>query len=258
MTLATLLEKAYGSFSVKPFEAVLWALCEDLRVKIRVKDTANRGWVQIDVSGEDEAVALRLLDREIGLAPISMGESVRSSALRGKVVDSIKSKAELRVDLGLPDAEIHNAAIPLWRLQAQLGDGKKIPLQRLIELFCLFEFAPVSIRIVGYASCDKGVYEAELSEVQLSRFSGWINSNLDRLIVSGANRRQVEKAIERAHHFRDIFEVETLGPLEHALLCKLGTDAVGLFPKLGPHLAAANLAPFSPRKIKLLIERSSL
>ena len=258
MTVATLLEKAYGSFSTRSFEAVLLALCQDLRVKVRVQGTADRRWIQIEVSGEDEAVALRLLDREIGLAPISEERIERFSAFRGKVVDSTKSKTGLRVDVGLLDPEIHDAVIPLWRLQAQLGDGKKIPLQRLIELFCLFDFAPVSIKIVGDLSCEKGVYEAELSEVQLSKFSGWLNSNLDRLIVLGASRKEVERAIERTHHFRDVFEIETLGPLEHALLCKLGTDAVGLLPKLGPYLAVANLAPFSPRKIKQLIERPSL
>ncbi len=258
MTLATLLEKAYGSFSTRSFEAVLLSLCEGLRVKVGVKGTADRGWIQIEVSGEDEAVALRLLDREIGLAPISMERPVGFSVLRGRVVDSTKSKTELHVDVGLLDPEIHDAAIPLWRLQAQLGDGKKIPLQRLIELFCLFEFAPVSIRIVGDLSGEEGVYEAELSEAQLSKFSGWLSSNLDGLIVLGASRKEVERAIERTHHFRDVFEIETLGPLEHALLCKLGTDAVGLLPKLGPYLAAANLAPFSPRKIRQLIERSSL
>jgi hypothetical protein len=77
-------------------------------------------------------------------------------------------------------------------------------------------------------------------------------------MVYGANSKEVVNAVERAYHFRDVSQIETLGPLEHALSCKLGTDAVGLVPKLGPHLAAANLAPFSPRKIKQLIDRPSL
>jgi hypothetical protein len=162
------------------------------------------------------------------------------------------------VDVGLSDSGIYDAFVPLWRLQAQLGDGKKMPLQRLIELFCLFDFMPLSIRIMSDLKHEKGVYEAELSEDQLSRFSGWLNSNLDRLMVFGASRSEVVNAVERAHHFRDVSQIETLGPMEHALLCKLGTDAVGLVPKLGPYLTAADLAPFSPRKIKQLIERPSL
>jgi hypothetical protein len=162
------------------------------------------------------------------------------------------------VDVGLPDSEFSVSFIPLWRLQAQLGDGKKMPLQHLIELFCLFDFVPVSVRIVSDFSREKRAYEAEFSEAQLSRFSDWLKSNLDRVIVLGASRKDVEWAIEKTRHLRDVFEIETLGPLEHALLCKLGTDAVGLLPKLGPYLAASNLAPFSPRKIKQLIDRPSL
>ena len=252
MTVATLLEKAYGSFSIKSFEAMLLSLCEGLRVKVRVHGTSSRGWVQIEVCGEDEAVALRLLDREVGLAPASAEGIGRFSVLRGKVVDPAKSKTELLVDVGLPVSGASGSFIPLWRLQAQLGDGKKVPLQRLIELFCLFDFVPVSVRIVSDLSCEKGAYEAEFSEVQLSRFSNWLDSNLDRVIVLGASRKDVEWAIERTHHLRDVFEIETLGLLEHALLCKLGTDAVGLLPKLGPYLAASSLAPFSPRKIRQL------
>ena len=258
MTVATLLEKAYGSFSIKSFETMLLSLCEGLRAKVRVQGTSSRGWVQIEMSGEDEAVALRLLDREIGLAPVSAEGIGRFSVLRGKIVDSARSETELYVDVGLPVSGSSRSYIPLWRLQAQLGDGKKMPLQRLIELFCLFDFMPVSVRIVSDLSREKGAYEAEFSEVQLSRFSDWLSSNLDRLIVFGAGRKDVEWAIERAHHSRDVFEIETLGPLEHALLCKLGTDAVGLMPKLGPYLAVASLAPFSPRKIKQLIDRPTL
>jgi len=258
VTVATLLEKAYGSFSTRSFETALRTVLGDLRVKVGVQGASLRGWIQINVSGEDEAVALRLLDREIGLAPASAEKVERFSVFRGKIVDSAKSRTELYVDVGLFDSGIYDAFVPLWRLQAQLGDGKKIPLQRLVELFCLFDFAPLSIKIVGDLRHEKGVYEAELSEDQLSKFSGWLNSNLDRLIAFGATRSEVVRAVERAHHFRDVSQIDSFGPMEHALLCKLGTDAVGLVPKLGPHLTSANLAPFSPRRIKQLIDRPSL
>jgi len=59
-------------------------------------------------------------------------------------------------------------------------------------------------------------------------------------------------------HGRDAVRVESLGLLEHALICKLGTDAVGLVPKLGPHMPTAVLAPFSPRRIRQAINRPFL
>jgi hypothetical protein len=40
-----------------------------------------------------------------------------------------------------------------------------------------------------------------------------------------------------------------LGVLEQVVLCKLGTDAVGLIPTLGRYFKSAVLVPFSPKKI---------
>ena len=71
MPTVTLLEKVYGSFSPETFEHVFSSLCKGLKVKLRVVGETNRGWVQIEVSGEDEIAALHFLDREIGLAPVS-------------------------------------------------------------------------------------------------------------------------------------------------------------------------------------------
>jgi len=250
VTATTLLEKAYGSFSPQSLETMLSFMCKDLKVKIRVKSKTIRDWVQIEVTGEDESVALRLLDQEIGLAPTSTEEVRKSSNLRGKVIESNKSTAELHIDVGVFAPTICDAIVPLPRLQAQLADGKNLSLQRLIQLFCLYDFAPLHIKIVADLNAEKGLWEAELSETQLSQFSGWLRSNLDRLTVLGASRREVEEVVEKSKHFRDILKIETLGLYEHAMACKLGTDAVGLIPKLGPYLRRARFAPFSPRKIK--------
>ncbi len=258
MTTATLLEKAYGTLSARRFEATISALCKGLRVKISVRGTANAGWIQIDVTGEDEAVALKLLDREIGMAPASAENVGRFSTVRGKIVDARESKTELHVDIGVFEPRNYCAAIPSWRLRAQLSDGVKLPFERLTELFCLSDFVPIGIRILEELNREKGFWEAELSEGQLSRFSEWCKSNLDRLIVVGASRNEVEAAVERARHFRDVIKIEPLGLFEYAVLCKLGTEAVGLIPRLGPFLSVANLVPFSPRSIKEVVKRPSL
>jgi len=258
LTAITLLEKAYGSFSIKSFEAILSSLCKDLKAEVKIKGKTTRDWVQIEVMGEDESVALRLLDREIGLTPVSIEKIGKFSVLRGKVVDSGRWEDELHVDIGVFAPRVYDAFIPLWRLRAQLADGRNLSLQRLIEMFCLSDFAPLKIKLVSELNVEEGSWEAELSEEQLSKFSDGLTANLDRLMVLGANRKEVEVAVEKARHFRDVVRIETLGPLEHAIICKLGTDAVGLTPKLGPYMRAAYLAPFSPRKIKQVIGIPSL
>ncbi|MFQ6080060.1 MAG: DUF2110 family protein [Candidatus Bathyarchaeia archaeon] len=258
MQRVTLLEKVYGPISSKTLEPTLLSLCKGLKVGLKVVGETSRGWVQIEVSGEDETVALRYLDQRVGLAPASLDELKRFSTVRGKVVSSGKSRNELYVDIGVSSPRICDAAIPLQSLQAQLADGKKLPLQRIIELFCLYDHLPLEVKIVGHVDAQNERVVAVLSEAQLSQITRWIRSNLDRLIVLGALTSHVERAIKASKHGRDIIKIERLGLLEHAIVCKLGTQAIGLIPKLGLRVPTATLAPFCPRKIQQLTNRSFL
>ncbi len=255
MPTITLLEKVYRSFGQQLFQARLASLCKDLKVEAKVAGRTGRGWVQVELTGEDQKVALGFLDREIGLAPVSIDKVKRFSTIKGKVIFAGEKEQDLSVDIGVYSPRVYDATISLERLQAQLADGKKLPLRRVIELFCLYDLMPLHVKITSDAKPEHEQVEAELSEAQFSQFVQWINSSLDRLIVLGATVSQVEQAITVSGHNRDIIRVETLGLLEHAVICKLGTDAIGLMPKLGPHLYKAILAPFSPRKIRQAITR---
>ena len=253
MPVATLLEKVYAPFSPKMFEPTLASLCEELRVRLAVAGKTDRGWLQIDVSGEDETAALNFLDRKIGLAPVYTDTLEKFSTMKGRIFTPNRGRVNLYVDVGIFSPQTIDAAIGLRTLHVQLADGKRLPLKRLTELFCLRENFPLEVKIVGSPDVQKGYVEAELSEAQRSHIIEWAMSSLDRLIVLGARFSDVEDAIERSKHGRDIIKIESLGLLEHAVECKLGTDAVGLIPKLGPLLSTATLVPFSPRKIRQLI-----
>jgi len=257
-TTVTLLQKAYGSFSPRVFQSMISSLCMGLKVEVKYRGKRERHWVEVEVSGEDEAVALQLLNREIGLAPASLDNVERFSALRGRVVSSAKNETELVVDVGVFYPRICDAAVPLQTLQAQLADGKKLALPSLIKLYCLHENMPLQVKIVEKGDVNGDLMKAELIEPQLSKFSAWIRSSLDRLIILGAWLSDVERAVELSRHGRDVVRIESLGLLEHALTCKLGTDAVGLVPKLGPHMPTAVLAPFSPRRIRQVVDRQFL
>jgi len=258
MPTVTLLEKVYGSLPPETFEQKFSSLCKGLKVKLKVVGKTNRGWVQIEASGEDEIVALRFLEQEMGLAPVSADNLKKFSVVRGRVVFSGKSKKEIYVDIGVFSPEIYDAILPLQKLQVQLADGKKLPLQRLIELFCFYDNLPLKVKIVEDIDVQKNWVEAELSEAQLSQITSWIRSSFDRLVVLGAFFSDVDGAVKMSKHFRDVIRIESLGMLEQVVLCKLGTDAVGLIPKLGRFLPDAVLVPFSPRKIRQLVDRPFL
>lgn len=249
MPTITVLEKLYGSVSPETFANLYSSLVSGLNAQLRFAGTTNREWIQLEVSGEDETAALSLLDREVGLAPASLADLEKFSVTQGKVVFSGKSKEELYVDLGVVSPNVLDAAVSEKRLRAQLADGKELPLQRLVELFCLYDNVPVEVKIVEDVEGKSKIVEALLSEAQLSLFKSWVRYRFDRLIILGSLFSDVERAVNLSRHSRDIIKTESLGVLEQVVLCKLGTDAVGLIPKLGRYLKSAVLVPFSPKKI---------
>jgi len=258
MSIVTLLEKVYGTLPPDSFEPFFSSLCEGLKVRLRIVGKTNRGWVQVDVSGEDEDVAMRFLDQKIGLAPVSLSNLEKFSLLKGRIVASEVKKDNLRVDVGVFSPQPIDATIPLQTLQVQIADGKSFSIKQLIDLFCFYVNLPLEVKVVSDVSSESESIEAVLSEAQLSQITRWIDSFLDRLLVLGAPFSDVEIAIRKSGHVRDVIKIESLGLLEHAVLCKLGTEAKGLMPKFGPRLPHAVLAPFSPRKIKQFIKRPFL
>jgi hypothetical protein len=249
MSTVTVLEKLYGSGSPETFEKLYSGLVSGLKVQLSFAGTTDRGWIQLEVSGEDETATLSLLDREVGLAPVSVDKLKKFSVVQGKVVFPNRSKDELYVDLGVFSPEICDAVVSGRRLGAQLADGKEVPLQSLVELFCLYDNMPLEVKVAEDVGEGGKNVEAGLSEAQFSLFSGWVGCRFDRLVVLGSLFSDVERAVKLSRHFRDIIRVESLGVLEQVVVCKLGTDAVGLIPKLGRYLKSAVLVPFSPKKI---------
>jgi hypothetical protein len=258
MSTVTVLEKLYGSASPETFEKLYSDLVSGLKVDLSFAGTTNRGWIQLQVSGEDETATLSLLDREVGFAPVSVDKLKKFSVVQGKVVFPNRSKNELYVDLGLFSPITCDAVVSKKRLCAQLADGKEIPLPELVELFCLYDNMPLEVKVAENVEKGNKTVEAELSEAQVSLFSGWVGSRFDRLVVLGSLFSDVERAVKLSRHFRDIIRVESLGVLEQVVLCKLGTDAVGLIPKFGRYLKSAVLVPFSPKKILEALGSTSL
>lgn len=72
---------------------------------------------------------------------------------------------------------------------------------------------------------------------------------LDRLLILGVSLNGIKLAVEKAGFNRDVIGIEPLGGFEHAVVCKLGTDAVGLIPKIGKSLRNASLGVFSPKRL---------
>ena len=251
----TLLAKTYSSFQQKLAEEELKARLEGLKVEVKVTGIAGHGWIQAAVSGEDETVASRLLQDWIGVCPANLDKLERFSTIRGSVTALNKGNDRLYVDIGVFSPSIVNAAVPVNVLQAQIADGRKVAFKKIVELFEFCDNLPLTVKI---SSLDgAGYVEAVLAESQLARYTDWRESLLDRLVVLGMSSSEVEAALAAAECKRDVVDVEPLGLFEHAVVCKLGTDAAGLIPKVGRRLRNAAFSVFNPRKINEFLEAGS-
>lgn len=250
MTTLTLLAKIYNSHQLRELDKNLVELVGDLRVKTTVKGSAGGKWVNLEISGEDEAVAMKLLGREIGFSPISLENVKKFSTAKGYVTNLENSKEELSLDIGVFKPKVVYATVALTRLQANLADDKKAPLKRIIESWGICENLPLEIKVIEVNVEERSV-EAELQAGQIHRFAQWKDSLLDRLLLIGASLREVNLAIEQEGLNRDVIDVESFGMFEHALVCKLGTDAAGLVGRIGRRLRKAKFTVFNPKALQL-------
>ncbi len=162
----------------------------------------------------------------------------------------------MQVDVGVFEPKIIQATIPVTHLQAQLAGGKKADLKKIAEAYGFQASLPLSIKAICVNGEDK--LDAELSTAQIEKIRLWQQSLLDRLIVLGASLSDIEIVLERARLNRDIIGTEVLGLFEHALTCKLGTDAAGLIPKIGRYMRNARFSVFNPKKISDFIGKLAL
>lgn len=256
MHTVKLCAKAQNNSQLRAIDEVLKSALEGLQVEVKLLGATSRGWVQVTVSGEDERIALNYLTKEIGLCPSRLEDISKFMILKGRIAELDKNKGEVSIDVGISSPDNVNATIPLHRLQAQLIDGRKTALDKIAEVFGFCKNLPLTVKILDTAEED-GSIDATLAESQLTQYRNWTRSLLDRLIILGASLQDIEWVLKTAECNRDVLNVEPLGCFEHAVICKLGTDAAGLIPKIGSNLRHAAFTVFSPKRILEFLGRES-
>lgn len=252
MVVLTLLEKVYApnrGIAWKRLKGTLLSTTSGVEVELKILGENERGWVRLEVSGEDETVVMNFLSKRFGLAPQSLEGLQAPLKMRGRVVDSGKIGYGVYVDVGITVPEAIDVLIPLYTLRSQLAEGKKLSARKLIDLFCLHDNLPLEVLLTG-VDLDKGGGDGEFSRRQLSTFERWVSSGLDRVIVLGATLGHVRWALKRTGASRYIAKIERLGLLEHSLTCRDGTDGPGMIAKIGQRLPGVPLYAFSPGRIK--------
>jgi len=244
MTKLKLLVKASGGGQLKLVEDQLRNEFANLDVELTVLGSPNK-WVQVSLSGEDEVIAINYIKQHFGTCPVNLKSVNMPAVLKGYISKIDSAKQELRVDVGIFEPQSIQATVSLITLQKQLVSGKNVSLQRISELFGFHENLPLSMQV--FEGMEN--LRSELAAEQLERFRIWQQSLLDRLIVLGASKSQIEVVLERTRLNRDIILVEEFGMFEHALTCKLGTAAAGLIPRIGGYMKNSEFVVFNPKKL---------
>jgi hypothetical protein len=256
MLAVTLLARVYNNSQLKLVDKFLRFTLKGLNVETKIVGVTPRRWVQVTISGEDEKVALHYLNDEIGLCPASLEEIKKSSAMRGRIIGMDKNRGKLCLDIGVYLPKIIDVSVPLQHLLAQLLGGRRVALEEVADLFGFCENLPLGIKISNVDIANEHI-EAMLSEEQLIQYGHWVKSLLDRLVILGTSLEEIELALKMAKCNRDVINVEPLGLFEYALVCKLGTDAEGLIPKIGRNLRNATFTVFNPKKISEFLNYSA-
>lgn len=232
MREVVILEKVYGDRSgFLKLDKKLKALLGDLEVEWKLS-AVKKNWVRVSLSGEDEEISANLVREEFGEVPYRLSAVKEGETYRGRFVDLGKVGYGAYVDIGIFTPRPKDALLPLYYLKETFGD---IPVRRMIRDFGWVDNLPVEVVVTDV---EFGAREVELafSGAQLRRIKGWISDGYDKLFITGTISENVEKALIRTGHGRDVKRIEELGLMETLLILKKGTQAPGIIKEIGPHL----------------------
>ncbi|SES92579.1 hypothetical protein SAMN04488587_1611 [Methanococcoides vulcani] len=188
----------------------------DATVEVSVN---SEGWLQANVSGEDEVFAANFLIDKYG-TPVT---KVENTIVYKGSISSIDDEG-ITVDVGVTVKLLPEA------LKA-LGVGT---VSQIASRFGLIPHLPVSVRIEG----QDGVVTGRFTKDQLDLFWGWKKAATDRLIVNSVTRSELKSAIKKKGHGRDIYGIERIGLLENIVVCREKTDGPGIVAEIGPLVKA--------------------
>ena len=208
---------------------------------------SKRGWTIINVEGDDSDVLVELLSRRFGLAVTDASKIESYGHYRGLIHDI---SSDLLVDIGVEFPRPALVSVKSSSLLAQLADGKgSLHAKYVAECYGMVPELPISIRLCKPIASET-LLEGWLSDSQILLFSDWIRCGLERVQVFDCLPAQLSHAIRETYLERDIVATDQLSLTTHSLVCKVGTNAVGLIPRLGAILRRSRLVPFVPKQIE--------
>jgi hypothetical protein len=199
----------------------------------------------IEIDGKDYEILREIISRDLDLAMTDLAQIQEHDNYPGIVANM---GAELELDIGIESPEAVKARIGMKQLRAQLCDGKPLSGKEIAEYYCIHPGARMTVRVT-HVDPDSRTLEGWLADSQIDLFSRLIALRLDAIHVFNCTRQRLDFALRRLNLDRDVISIEPMTLTAHRVVCKLGTDAIGLIPKLGSELKRCELKPFLPGRI---------
>jgi hypothetical protein len=206
---------------------------------------SHSGWAKIEIDGNDCEILQEIISRSLDRAQTDLAQVQEHENYAGIVTEI---GADIWVDIGIENPDTLNARISLKALRAQLCDGKPLSAKEIAEYYCIHPGGKLTVHTTRVEP-DGSSLEAWLADSQIEQFSQLIATRLDSIQVFNSTRQHLDFALQKSNLYRDVISVEPITLTVHRVDCKLGTDAIGLIPKLGSVLRKSELKPFLPRRI---------
>jgi hypothetical protein len=243
------LSKAYGAYRGRLLETIrseISLMITELDARLISIGTDKKERILANIEGEDEEFIASALAKEYGKS-LSSENLLPNTTYSGRLLDVGKFGYGLYVDIGVVDSQRMDALIPLHKMREQLNLVG--PLKTIAEAFILVDYLPIKVRLTSIDLYNSRV-EAEFDEESLSRLKAWLEDDHERLLVFGANLRQIESSLKKSGHREDIYEIEQLGKFEFSLRCKRSTRASGILAAIGPRLRGVPMHLFIPKELE--------
>jgi len=231
------------------FRARIHKLLSGLDVSTILGVTSS-GFVNAEVWGPDSEFSIELIKREMGLSPRNLSEVQVNDNFKAYVTGINKKRESLEVELGPVSTNV-KSEVTREALMAQLCDGRDTPIERVTQTYCIQEGVPLLVRITSIDPARRHI-EAWISDDQIARFDQWRRERFHRIIAVGGSQDRLREAVSVSKVERDVIEIEELSFTANSLVCKLGTDAPGIIPKIGRYISNFKLYAFLPERVDKL------
>lgn len=231
-------------------EERLRKLGSGLNVSVHLEGFTSNGFPRVAVKGSDSEIYTELIKRKHGIAPTEASGIEVNDNFKAYTTGKDSKRQNIEVEIG-PVSKHFRSEIVKEGLNAQLCDGKDIPLDRIVRTYCIQEGIPLFVRVT-HIDIDRKRIEAWLSDKQANRFEEWRRQRFQRIIAVGGFRDKIREVTRFSGVERDVIDVEELAFMAHSIVCKLGTDAPGIIAKIGRHISGFKLYAFLPERVDRL------